>query len=502
MKLRVYNETLDPNLWDDKKLKPEIRDALLKIANDFYASTDLTGDVENILFLGSSANYNWTPTSDMDLHIVIDIAAEKINEEYARKFMDGLACQWNTNHDIEIKKHPVEVYLQDIREPNSTPEQARAGAAIYSIFDDRWLLEPNPQNIQLDADKIRKKYQQLKAKIDDLLKTEDVVKLKSLMKSVKNYRDAGLKKGGEFSVENLVFKALRHSGALGNLKDAITKIYDKKVSLPEDGNVQPDKKTTPMNEALINRNANLYLGFIKRDNFKVIGTDVHDEGLTHAQWQPTLSKEYQWYYGTEALLWRYKRETNTVYWWSTFPEPNEEEKQSVEDWLFKHANIKYPKHQMISWAKDPESIDQRISAHTFGSSGEPYNGMDENEESKNPDYLVVGMINAGLEILDEPDYVGDDSINHETLLKKRPGFDFKNESTIFWRYRKSNNTLYWQADPSEQQRFVVLDYLDKEYKVTLPHQKMSSLGYDPEANKLNEGKDPYLYNKLVGWIFS
>ena len=101
MKLRVYNKTLDPNLWDDKTLKPEIKESLLKIAEDFYNSTDLKGEIQNILFLGSSANYNWTPTSDIDVHIVIDIAEERINEEYARKFMDGLAFKWNTEHDIE-----------------------------------------------------------------------------------------------------------------------------------------------------------------------------------------------------------------------------------------------------------------------------------------------------------------------------------------------------------------------------------------------------------------
>ena len=143
-KLRVYNKTLDPNLWDDKILKPEIKESLLKIAEDFYNSTDLKGEIQNILFLGSSANYNWTPTSDIDVHIVIDIAEERINEEYARKFMDGLAFKWNTEHDIEVKGHPVEVYLQDIREPNSNPQQAREGASIYSLNDDKWLLEPTP----------------------------------------------------------------------------------------------------------------------------------------------------------------------------------------------------------------------------------------------------------------------------------------------------------------------------------------------------------------------
>ena len=148
MKLRIYNKTLDPNLWlEGKKLNPEVKDALLKIAEDFYKSTDLKAEIQNILFLGSSANYNWTPTSDIDLHVVVDITDENITEDYARKFMDGLAFKWNSEHDIEIKGHPVELYLQDIGEPNATPQLAREGSAIYSIFDDQWMKEPNPQNI-------------------------------------------------------------------------------------------------------------------------------------------------------------------------------------------------------------------------------------------------------------------------------------------------------------------------------------------------------------------
>ena len=248
MKLRVYNKTLDPSLWDDKTLNPEVREALLKIAEDFYNSTDLTGEIHNVLFLGSSANYNWTPTSDIDVHVVIDIAEEKINEEYARKFMDGLAFKWNTEHDVEVKGHPVEVYLQDVREPNSNPQLARKGASIYSLFDGKWLLEPNYQDIKLDADKIRKKFQLIKKKVETLIQTEDVEKLKELMKSIRNYRDAGLAAGGEFSVENIVFKALRRSGDLKKIKDTITTIYDKKASLPEGGNILPQKKTDPLNE--------------------------------------------------------------------------------------------------------------------------------------------------------------------------------------------------------------------------------------------------------------
>lgn len=252
MKLRLYNKTLDPNLWDEnQKLKPEIKDMLLKIANDFYTNTELKGDIQDILFLGSSANYTWTPVSDMDLHIVIDVAEQKITPDYARKFMDSLAAKWNNDHKIEIKGHPVELYLQDIGEPNSSPQLARDGVAIYSLVDDKWMVPPDPQAPKFDIEKIQKKYHKLAKEIEEIIQTQNVQKLKDLMKSIRNYRNAGLEKGGEFSTENIVFKALRRTGVLTKLKDSINTLYDRGVSLKESNIINLPK--TPNWQAAIQK---------------------------------------------------------------------------------------------------------------------------------------------------------------------------------------------------------------------------------------------------------
>jgi hypothetical protein len=46
-------------------------------------------------------------------------------------------------------------------------------------------------------------------------------------------RESGLIKSGEFSIENIVFKLLRNRGHLDNLKTAVNKVYDMKLSLKE-----------------------------------------------------------------------------------------------------------------------------------------------------------------------------------------------------------------------------------------------------------------------------
>jgi hypothetical protein len=231
---KVYRGNQDPNLWlDGMTLRPEIRAVLLKVAQDFYKSTDLQISIIDILVIGSAANFNWTPTSDIDLHLVVDATQIKVAPELVRSFMDGLGAKWNNNHEIEIKGHPVEAYMQDVKEHNSTAENAREGTAVYSILRNQWVKKPEQKKPSIDKGKIVAKYHKLKDKINSFINEKDVDKLKDLMKNIRNYRDAGLTKSGEFSTENLVFKALRYSGDLTKLKDAINSLYDKSVTINE-----------------------------------------------------------------------------------------------------------------------------------------------------------------------------------------------------------------------------------------------------------------------------
>ncbi len=54
-----------------------------------------------------------------------------------------------------------------------------------------------------------------------------------LADKLRNYRRSGLESGGEFSVENLVFKSLRNSGAIEELYDLKKVAYDAILSIDE-----------------------------------------------------------------------------------------------------------------------------------------------------------------------------------------------------------------------------------------------------------------------------
>jgi hypothetical protein len=235
MKIKVYNEKLEPNFWDENKnINSEIRLDLLKIVKDFYVSIEFISPIIDILFLGSLVNYTYTEKSDADLHVVINIIDEGLDLEHYRKFLDSLSGRFNEEHDIIIKGHKIELYLQDITEKNSTPEKARSHGAMFSILHNKWLVEPKFEQPSLDKSAIKKAFYEIKNQINNVIESRKVEGLKELMKSIRDYRNKGLEgKEGEFSVENIVFKALRHTGLLKKLKDGINSIYDRLVSLEE-----------------------------------------------------------------------------------------------------------------------------------------------------------------------------------------------------------------------------------------------------------------------------
>lgn len=225
MKVVIYNKTLNPEFWtENKELRPEIRVSLLKIAQTFYREIEIKAHIRDILFLGSSANYNWTPTSDMDLHLLIDFNDLQMSPDAAKEYTKLLTKKWNEENDINIKAHKVEVYIQDVQEENEA-------TGVYSLLNNKWVKEAMPQHIALDKNLIQQKYTLWVSKINKAISSQNVENLKKVMEDLVKMRQTGLKAGGEFSTENLVFKILRSRNVIGKLKDAINVIRSKSLSV-------------------------------------------------------------------------------------------------------------------------------------------------------------------------------------------------------------------------------------------------------------------------------
>jgi predicted nucleotidyltransferase len=227
---------LNTEFWTDEKLNQEVKDSLLTIATDFFNGLELPSNVKikDIVFTGSLANFNWSKFSDVDLHIVLDFGEIEGNDKLIQSFFDAQKNLWNLKHDITIHNFPVEIYVQDAK-------SKLHATAVYSIKNNKWILKPSKEELKINKNVIRTKALKFISKLKDIKKdyeaqnySEVIKKSELLGKKIKNYRTSGLESGGEYSMENLVFKVLRRSPFMEILNDYKAKAYDAEQSLEED----------------------------------------------------------------------------------------------------------------------------------------------------------------------------------------------------------------------------------------------------------------------------
>lgn len=225
---RVYNDTLCPALWNESlQLDPAVRSGLLKVAEDFYEKTGFKAPIIDIYLMGSIANYNWTPDSDADIHIIIDYDQLQMPKDTAKEVVRTVASQWNSEHEVTVKGHKVEINLQNAK------EQKPHVTGIYSLKSGQWIRQPVHQNVQINKMLVQTKYKAMKKYVEAVINSGDRDAMKQAKKYIDAFRQYGLDTSGELSVENIVFKALRAKGLLTQLKNSIVQVYDKEMTVRE-----------------------------------------------------------------------------------------------------------------------------------------------------------------------------------------------------------------------------------------------------------------------------
>lgn len=228
---KAFQDNLNPKIWNDNlTLKEEVKNKLIKIAKAYIDFLNIDANYKDIIITGSLANYNWTPHSDIDLHIIFDFEEIDENKELVKELMDAKKWVWNNKHDIKIYGFEVELYSQDVNEPH-------AATATFSLKDDEWINKPKHQKITIDTTSIKRKAANLINRIEKIKKIKSSEKKLELATNLKNkikrMRKVGLDKKGEFSIENLTFKYLRNNGYLDIISDIITQAFDSDASLNE-----------------------------------------------------------------------------------------------------------------------------------------------------------------------------------------------------------------------------------------------------------------------------
>ena len=217
-----FHEQLNKKLWNGLELKPDVKEKLNEIAEAFKEYLDIPEDaILDIRITGSSASYNYTEYSDLDLHLIIDY--EKVHEDcpLVEGYLWSYKSQFNANHDISIYGVPVELYAEDSK-------QEAISNGVYSLMEDRWLKEPKKIPPTDNDEDVQAKYQELKDAID---KCDDSEVANELLDKIYTMRKSGLAEVGEFSTENMAFKLLRNDGSIDKLKKLKKEKVDKQLSL-------------------------------------------------------------------------------------------------------------------------------------------------------------------------------------------------------------------------------------------------------------------------------
>jgi hypothetical protein len=219
----TFHDKLNPKLWIGVVLRPEVREQLMTIAQDFLEELGVHDlDVKDITISGSNAAYSYTKHSDLDLHILVDMGNLPVDEVYKELFTAKKTI-YNDTHDIKIHGIPVELYVQDSRQPV-------VSLGEYSILNDKWLKIPSKRRSNFDQTSTKSKYEKLLSLIEMALQSKKYSKVKHIIDTIKRYRQAGLDKGGEFGPENLAYKMLRSQGYITKLYDLRDKLHSEKLS--------------------------------------------------------------------------------------------------------------------------------------------------------------------------------------------------------------------------------------------------------------------------------
>lgn len=220
----AFHDQLNPKLFNGKYLRPNVDEQLQIIAQDFLSELGIRDlDVKDITISGSNAAFSYTPNSDLDLHILVDLSQYSDDAVYQELF-HAKKNLYNDSHDITINGIPVELYIQDSNQPV-------VSLGEYSILQNKWIKLPSKRRSNLDQTATKQKYEKLSKVAEYALHTKDLSKLKKVLETIKRYRQAGLDLGGEFGPENLAYKVLRSQGVITKLYDLRDKLHSQRLSI-------------------------------------------------------------------------------------------------------------------------------------------------------------------------------------------------------------------------------------------------------------------------------
>lgn len=220
--LTVAHDELNPAIWDNGMLKPEIKEKILALVEEFQSTLDVPLHVLDIEIVGSNASYNYTDKSDVDVHIITNFDDYGYPQEFIQAAMNSFKANFNKAYDVDYKGFNVELYVENV---NSTPTTN----GVYSVIQDKWIKEPQKlEAIEVELEPTLTEYRQ---KIDSVLKNGSAEEINAIIDELYVMRRNSLLVDGETGAGNLIFKQIRNDGLLDGLKNKKVELRSNELSI-------------------------------------------------------------------------------------------------------------------------------------------------------------------------------------------------------------------------------------------------------------------------------
>lgn len=219
------HDTLNPKIWENDKLKSEVKDKLEEIIDQFILElhdNDIPVKVLDARLVGSNASFNYTENSDMDVHLIVNTQEASCDTNVLTLLYNYFKSNFNDKYDISIHGIPVELYIEDVG-------ASAVSNGIYSIYDDEWIKYPEPVEVP-DID-ITDDFAVLERRYKNIIEDNNAEEAEELLDELYLRRKDSLATEGEYGRDNLLFKQFRSEGYLDGLKEVINGITSKELSL-------------------------------------------------------------------------------------------------------------------------------------------------------------------------------------------------------------------------------------------------------------------------------
>lgn len=217
------HETLNPKLWKDNKLIPEVRKKLLEISENFEQYVEIPMHIVDVVLVGSNASYNYTQYSDIDVHLIVNTdLTEDVPEDIQTLVFNLKKTSFNKEFDIKIKGIPVELYVEDLH-------SSVQSNGIYSIRRNKWVKEPQP--ITIEKRDLTQELDAWTERINAAITSKDYEQITNVLDALYLMRKNSISIEGEYGRGNEIFKTLRDKGLLSKLKDSMNRCISSNLSL-------------------------------------------------------------------------------------------------------------------------------------------------------------------------------------------------------------------------------------------------------------------------------